>query len=293
MNRIIIVIAILLGAIGGVPSPVMAQAVIGNGNLNLRPDKTLTVDTAQYKVIYEVNYLPDTLYRDKRKNGRTLLLTGKHSALYIDYYKALKDSVRAETLAKGGTYVEALNKVFAIQGEKFNEVIVLDYPTKGSSLVQEYIGGGAKRYIDNGAKQNWAITDDTENIAGYECHKATCNFRGRDYTAWYTEEIPIPRGPFLFTGLPGLIVKLTSSEGDYDFTLIGFQKVSNPFPMDITDNKNIEKISREDFRFLKTYYKENPVAGLANGPIKVKPEKLKEVEKRLDRPRSYNPIEKE
>ena len=63
--------------------------------------------------------------------------------------------------------------------------------------------------------------------------------------------------------------------------------------MDITDNKNIEKISREDFRFLKTYYKENPVAVLANGPIKVKPEKLKEVEKRLDRPRSYNPIEKE
>lgn len=293
MSRIIIIIFTLLGVVGKITSPVMAQAVIGNMNMQFKTQKKLTVDTAQYKIIYEVNYLPDTLNRDNKKNGRTLLITGKHTALYVDYYQALKDSVRVEILAKGGTQIEAINKALAIKGIKFNEVIVQDYPTKGSSLVQEYIGGGGKRYIDNRAKQNWAMTGDTGDIAGYECHKATCNFRGRDYVAWYTEEIPIPRGPHLFTGLPGLIVKLTSIDGDYDFTLIGFQKVSKSFPMNITDKKNIEKISREDFRFLKAYYEENPVAGLAKGPIKMSPEKQKELEKRLNRPRPYNPIEKE
>lgn len=293
MSRIIVIIFALLGVIGRLSSPVMAQAVIGNTNLKLQPDKTLTVDTAQYKVVYEVNYLPDTLNRDNKKNGRTLLLTGEHSALYVDYYKALKDSVRAETLAKGGRQIEAINKALAIKGVKFKEVIVQDYPIKGCSLVQEYFGGSRKRYIDDGAKQNWIITNDTEDVAGYECHKATCNFRGRNYVAWYTEDIPLPRGPFLFTGLPGLIVKLSSADGDYDFTLIGFQRVANPFPLDIIDNKNDEKISREDFRFLKAYYNENPVAGLANGSIKISPEKQKELEKRLNRPRPYNPIEKE
>lgn len=293
MTRIITCILILSAMIVASPAPVLAQAVIGNTNIQFKPSKILTVDTAQYKVVYEVNYLPDTLNRDNKKNGRTLLITGKHSALYVDYYKALKDSVKAETLANGGTQIEAINKALAIKGVKFNEVIVQDYPTKGSSLVQEYVGGSSKRYIDDGAKQNWVITDDIEDIAGYNCRKATCNFRGRDYTAWYTEEIPIPRGPFLFTGLPGLMVKLTSADGDYDFTLIGFQKVTNPFPLDIIDNRNIEKISREDFRFLKVYYEENPVAGLANSKIKMSPEKLKELEKRFNRPSPYNPIEKE
>ena len=29
-------------------------------------------------------------------------------------------------------------------------------------------------------------------VLGYTCHKATTRFRGRDYIAWYTEEIPFP-----------------------------------------------------------------------------------------------------
>jgi hypothetical protein len=40
-----------------------------------------------------------------------------------------------------------------------------------------------------------------------ECKKATTNFRGRYWEAWYTEEIPIGQGPWKLCGLPGMILK--------------------------------------------------------------------------------------
>jgi len=45
-------------------------------------------------------------------------------------------------------------------------------------------------------------SDDTLTVAGYVCQKATCLFRGRDYTAWFSNDIPISNGPWKFGGFP-------------------------------------------------------------------------------------------
>lgn len=60
---------------------------------------------------------------------------------------------------------------------------------------------------EEGLKQNWAYSDEEENILGLVCKKATCTFRGRNYTAWYAPEIPISSGPWKLSGTPGLIIK--------------------------------------------------------------------------------------
>lgn len=55
------------------------------------------------------------------------------------------------------------------------------------------------------------IADSTKNILGYDCVMATAHYHGRDWTAWFTPDIPLPEGPWKLTGLPGLILEASES----------------------------------------------------------------------------------
>lgn len=54
----------------------------------------------------------------------------------------------------------------------------------------------------------WNIKDDYKNILGYKCQKAILNFRGRNYEAYFTLEIPFNAGPWKFSGLPVTILEI-------------------------------------------------------------------------------------
>lgn len=54
---------------------------------------------------------------------------------------------------------------------------------------------------------NWKLENETKKIGNFTAHKATGFFRGRNYTAWYILEIPVPYGPWKLQGLPGLILE--------------------------------------------------------------------------------------
>lgn len=73
---------------------------------------------------------------------------------------------------------------------------------------------------------DWDIDANSGDIEviGYKCKKATTKFRGRTYTAFFTSEIPVNDGPYKFYGLPGLILKVISDDGDYSFKAIGIEK---------------------------------------------------------------------
>ena len=60
---------------------------------------------------------------------------------------------------------------------------------------------------------DWKITNKTKKIGNFLCYKATTNFRGRKYTAWFTKQVPVSFGPWKFNGLPGLILEITDSKG--------------------------------------------------------------------------------
>lgn len=102
-------------------------------------------------------------------------------------------------------------------------------------------------------KFNWHILNETKNIGNYNCIKATLSFRGREYIAWYTLDIPISDGPWKFYGLPGLIMSIEDTQGLYKFTC---QKVEIPYRLKKSENIKFSKkgkiVSIEDFR--KAYY---------------------------------------
>lgn len=108
-------------------------------------------------------------------------------------------------------------------------------------------------YEDELNSQQWEICLDTMTILGYMCQKATTEWRGRRYEAWFASELPISDGPLKFGGLPGLIFKIKDEKNEYSYELEGIEKRKVPIKMDvpIEQNKFIQTTRK---KFKKAYW---------------------------------------
>ncbi|OUD29813.1 GLPGLI family protein [Flavobacterium sp. FPG59] len=82
---------------------------------------------------------------------------------------------------------------------------------------------------------NWIKINGTKTINNLLCNKATCTFRGRNYTAWYSPEIKNDYGPWKFSGLPGLILEIYDSENEVHFLV---KRISIPFDCSVVIKPN-------------------------------------------------------
>lgn len=72
---------------------------------------------------------------------------------------------------------------------------------------------------DTGLDYNWEIKDEIDSIGDYQVVRATTNFRGRTFTAWFAPSIPISFGPWKLKGLPGLILKMYDHQQKYTWSV--------------------------------------------------------------------------
>ncbi len=63
----------------------------------------------------------------------------------------------------------------------------------------------------------WNITQKSREIAGYQCFEATTEFRGRNYSVWFTPSLPLNAGPWKFSGLPGLVLEVNDHVGKFNW----------------------------------------------------------------------------
>lgn len=98
--------------------------------------------------------------------------------------------------------------------------------------------------INSTDKINWKIESETKKIQGYKLQKASANFGGRNWTAWFSEDIPFQEGPYKFRGLPGLIFEISDENRDFTYTLV--------------KSVNLEK-TFDTTNFLETHYGVKPV----------------------------------
>lgn len=73
----------------------------------------------------------------------------------------------------------------------------------------------------------WKISAETALISNFNCQKAEVQYGGRNWTAWFTKDIPISEGPYYFHGLPGLIIQVKDNDGDYVFNALEIKKLKN------------------------------------------------------------------
>lgn len=83
------------------------------------------------------------------------------------------------------------------------------------------------QYTEDWEKPKWAISDESKEIIGYQCFKATADYRGRKWTAWFTPEIPVQDGPWKLCGLPGLILEAYDTDKNYHFEADGLKQNPN------------------------------------------------------------------
>lgn len=105
----------------------------------------------------------------------------------------------------------------------------------------------------------WTIGDSTTTILDYECMMATAMVHGREWTAWFTPEIPVSDGPWKLFGLPGLILKAESGQFGFSATDVGQTK--EPVPPVYSTNE-YEKIDRKKALSNQEYFENNRMAVL-------------------------------
>ena len=84
------------------------------------------------------------------------------------------------------------------------------------------------RYTEPWPSMQWTLESKKQTICGYQCQKATCHWRGRDYEAWFTSAIPMKSGPWKFGGLPGLIMKIYDTKHLYTWEAVSVENGSFP-----------------------------------------------------------------
>lgn len=114
------------------------------------------------------------------------------------------------------------------------------------------------RYLTNEplAKIDWEITEETQTLNNLICRQAIGKLYGKEWTVWYTEEIPSPAGPWKLRGLPGLIVKAEDAEGIHCFSL--YETKNEARSINSINNPNYHKLSRKKLMAFKKKTLGNP-----------------------------------
>lgn len=213
-------------------------------------DCATPVDTARYKVTYSLKYKFHPDQRDAYNDTRIVQI-GKHRVKdysdIINYFDSLAtEQVRrgAESYSNVSGNPWPLEIIRPIRGEKAD----LKYRLSTSAFFV---------YPDSVPSLEWSFNDEeTNSIIGYDCRKATVEFAGRSYIAWFTPEIPLPFGPYKFGGLPGLILKLEDAERQYIWVAVGFEQDNAPIMEYTYRDGNDKRCSAADVKkTLVRYFK--------------------------------------
>lgn len=164
-----------------------------------------------HRFIYEFQYKKDSLSEKMSKFPMVLDITNDEVLFYE--YQAIK--------------MDSINKNM----DGFSHYSFPFAKLKRQLVAKEnknyYFIGDAYFVFESNDEMNWNVLPDTKLHEQWKLQKATTNFGGRQWEAWFTADIPFSEGPYKFNGLPGLIVELRDAEGNFSYVLGKIEKPAN------------------------------------------------------------------
>lgn len=131
---------------------------------------------------------------------------------------------------------------------RYGSFIYKNYP-EGKVTETAYFEMQDWRYEEDWEKPEWEISDETKEILGYQCFKATADYRGRRWTAWFAPEIPVQDGPWKLCGLPGLILEAVDNHREFHFIANGLMQngISEVGFLCYREKRGVRKVTRDKF----------------------------------------------
>ena len=224
----------------------VVAAVLGIGELSAQ--------TADIECVYEYR-----TYDDKEREDvySTILQVGRRSAKFEDYSTFQLDS--AMVAGASEEQVEAF-RLREEKKEQYFDYTVLQNEPAGNMTVYGMITPDRYSYTEDSQAMKWTLADGEKTVCGYLCHKAVCDYGGRKWTAWYSQDIPVPYGPWKLCGLPGLILKAEDSDGVNKFEAIIIRNGGTS--MTPVSDKNITTTNRDKFVKAKNMFESDPMGNL-------------------------------
>lgn len=196
-------------------------------------------------VYYKMKFLLDSTQTNKYTEAQTVLMVSDNYTLFNDYYRIMLDSINdlcAESKKNAKKYTNEWNSISDKRCYSMKNVVLTDLKTSESTVQFSYI---RKYQYTTKPEFNWHLENKDTVINNLPCKKATCRYAGRDYIAWYTEKVSLPYGPYLFRGLPGLIVSIHDTKNNYIFTCNGIEKPSSLRDIYLYADKHLIRTTRE------------------------------------------------
>ena len=269
MNKRIITLIIALAAVCGGASAQWKQGDVPPSSRRGKIPPT-EIDKADVTVYYAFN--AENIKDENTYIDLGWLQVGKQYTKYASYLVAHSDSTYKPVLIKnsngesvypgrkfGGKYPSRWSEY------QFDEIYIKDGQLTEYAIMPMNLDRECCQYTEPLPKQQWTLKDEQQTIHGYRCQKATCHWRGRDYEAWFTTEIPIQRGPWKFGGLPGLIVKISDAKQEYNFELVKLERT--PRPIMQWNFSRFRKVKRQDMLKLQKKININWLTVLYGGRV--------------------------
>lgn len=218
-------------------------------------------DTASLRVTYVSRYANYANPKSVRTDTMALDVGKEQSHFYSlvqSHYEERLAKLNAQNLPQWQAIAGA--RKLGSQGQKIH---IVKRPV-GGDLMRCYdcftLDFVAYEEADN--RQDWRLEDADTVICGYKCRAASADVRGRKWRVWYTEEIPLPDGPWKLHGLPGLILEAREADGFYSFACVGIEKVN--IEMAELPERRYAECSFKDYLRLYYRYHDDPLLYLKN-----------------------------
>jgi GLPGLI family protein len=220
------------------------------------------------RFFYELTFKPK---KDSARLEKVMAVLDivKDKSIFRDYTLIAQDSLlkaKVDLMKNSGVFKDLSKE---IKQPKFFYKITKKYPEMELQYSDGMLNGMNIIYLgyNETPKFEWKLENEKMKIGEYDTQKATTEFGGRTWTAWFCNDIPFPDGPYKFSGLPGLIVKVEDADKNYSWELKGNKKVN-----DFDEETQIEKmrggagkvveVSREKFEKTFADYKKDPFASV-------------------------------
>lgn len=237
-----------------------------------------------FSFVYEYSFIKDTLSTQVEKEQYYLFEQDSNYLFVGDYYFFL------DSLEHDRTRLTPTPNLSQIRGKSNRDrstlKTIVQKPNNETIFFKNLFNKIKVKYTDY-VPLDWKISKDTLTYLNYPAKKAYTTYGGRKYTAIFTMEIPITTGPYVFRGLPGLILAIEDEDKHHVLELIEIQKMKKNIIF-----QQYSDVSKKEFQNILENVKKNPIPFLLPNSNLNDEMKNKLKEKTIEKnKRDNNPIE--